>query len=73
MLGDPTRPPPLRCVLCELNEGHEEPLYPHEHHNGQIPLTGCRECFIGNHEACDPGAPYWCACSHSTCRDLRMT
>lgn len=57
----------LRCVLCELNEGHDEPLYPHQHHDGVIPLLPCRPCFVGNHEACEPLAPYWCICSHRTC------
>jgi hypothetical protein len=72
MTGEALRPPKLICVLCDLNEGHEELLYPHDC-TEVVPLTGCRECFIGHHETCDPRAPWWCACSHPICRDLRMT
>lgn len=52
----------LRCVLCELNEGHAEPLYPHDHAYGQIPQTPCRACYVRNCDYCSPLAPYWCSC-----------
>lgn len=52
----------LRCVLCDINEGHPEPLYPHEHFDGYIPLTPCRACWVGCHDECNPLAPWWCAC-----------
>lgn len=52
----------LRCVLCEMNEGFDEPPYPHEHHRDAIPVTPCRPCMFGEHDYCHPIAPYWCAC-----------
>ena len=52
----------LRCAWCELNEGFPEPLFPHEHHNGEIPVTPCRACSVGHHDGCEPMAPWWCAC-----------
>jgi hypothetical protein len=74
---DGERPPKLVCTLCELNDQHTaasgdpEPLYPHEHLDGQIPLLPCRLCFLGVHSECQPGSPYWCNCSHDDCR-IRM-
>ena len=59
---DGEQPPKLLCPWCEIDEGREEPLFPHEHHYGQIPLTPCRACSVSNHDECDPRAPWFCVC-----------